>query len=196
MFISCQRLLPKDYKNIQGSRVPFHLKRTKRSITKSPSMLYTLKTRADLALREITKEGNDTVCFPTYRRKWEDKERDVCLFFLTQNLLSAHSVHCFMLRPFHVIWGWIDGSVVRSTFYSSRRPEFSSEHSHGSLKQSTVSVPEDLTLSSDLHSHQVCMWYTYRHICRQITYTHKIENKSFKKTTLLVVYVVLLFAQF
>ena len=42
---------------------------------------------------------------------------------------------------------WRDGSVVKSTGYSSRGPRFNSQHPLGSSQQSVTPVPGDLTPS-------------------------------------------------
>ena len=41
--------------------------------------------------------------------------------------------------------GWWDGSVVKSSDYSSRGPRFKSQHPHGSSQLSVTPVPENLT---------------------------------------------------
>ena len=65
--------------------------------------------------------------------------------------------------------GWRDGSAVKSTSCSSRRPGFNSQHLHGSSHLSIKSVPGGLTPS-------------HRHTHRQNTNVHKIKiNIFFKK---------------
>jgi hypothetical protein len=49
---------------------------------------------------------------------------------------------------------------------SSRRPSFSSQHSHGGSKPSVTPLPEDLTASSSLYAPPPHM--IHRHTCRQI----------------------------
>jgi hypothetical protein len=58
--------------------------------------------------------------------------------------------------------GWRDGSVIKSTNYSSRRSGFNSQHPHGSSHLSVPPVPEDPTSS-------------HRHACRQNTDVYEIK---------------------
>jgi hypothetical protein len=63
---------------------------------------------------------------------------------------------------------WRDGSAVKNTGCSSRRPGFNSQHPHGTSQLSVTPVPEDL---APFH----------RHAFRQNTNAHK--NKYLKKKT-------------
>jgi hypothetical protein len=49
--------------------------------------------------------------------------------------------------------GWRDGTVVKSTGFSFRKPRFNSQHSHGSSKPSLTRGWGDLTPSSDFPEH-------------------------------------------
>ena len=51
------------------------------------------------------------------------------------------------------VGGWRDGSVVKSTGYSSRGPEFKSQHPHGSSRLSVTPVWDIRSVrSADIHA--------------------------------------------
>ena len=54
-------------------------------------------------------------------------------------------------------WDWRDGSVIRNTCCSCRRPGFGSQNPHGSSQPSVISVLGDPP-SSGLHEYQMYMW--------------------------------------
>jgi hypothetical protein len=54
-----------------------------------------------------------------------------------------------MLKIFKKYWGWRDGSAVKHTLYSSRGPEFNSQHPYGRLQLSITPVPGHLTPATD-----------------------------------------------
>ena len=62
----------------------------------------------------------------------------------------------------NAVLGWRDGSVVKTTGCSSRRPKFCAQHPHGGPQMLVTPVPEDLIPSSGLCVHQA---YT---LCRDI----------------------------
>lgn len=86
---------------------------------------------------------------------------------------------CGLYRMFWL--GLERGSVNKSTGCSYRGSGFSPQ-SPQHLRSSSLPlmIPVDLTSSSGLLEHQVCMWCTYKHPDK--TLTHKNENKSYFKT--------------
>jgi hypothetical protein len=58
----------------------------------------------------------------------------------------------------------------------SRRSRFDSLHPYGSSQPSVTSTPGDPVTSSGLHRH--FMYVAHRYICRQNTYTHKINKNK------------------
>ena len=63
---------------------------------------------------------------------------------------------------------WRDGSVVKSTGYSSRGPEFDSQQPHGASRPSVM--------GSD-----ALFWHPGTQICRESTHLHKINKYIFRK---------------
>ena len=60
--------------------------------------------------------------------------------------------------------GLREGSVVKSTDCSYRRPRFYSQHPHDSLQPFVIPVPEDLTPSSGPCRYQACTWHIDIHV--------------------------------
>ena len=61
----------------------------------------------------------------------------------------------------------MEGSLVRSTEYSSRGPKFGSQHPHERSRLAAVPAPGDQTHFSG--SHRFCVHMVHRHNCGQNT---------------------------
>lgn len=99
-------------------------------------------------------------------------------FFLpTWMLYTNHNMHIQKMTPEWVRFNRTDGSSVKSTGCSSRRPGFNSQHPCSSTKLSVALVPGDPT-----HSHG--------HTCRQNNNAHEIRiNYFFKRFNVLILWV-------
>jgi hypothetical protein len=93
---------------------------------------------------------------------WPQTQRSACLCLPSTDVKPCPASNTYIFKKKWGLWGWRDGSAVKSTGCSSRRPGSSSQHPHGSSQLSVISVPGYQT-----HSH--------KHISRQIPMHIKLK---------------------